>query len=615
MSVDENTIHPLLASAQQLHHAARHGEAEQQYLRYLDGNPDDPAGNNLLGLLYLQTGRHKEAAERISTGLHSHPDDPRACYNLGLAQFFSGDREAAAWQFKRAAELEPANHETLNAWGNTVRLLGRPGEAIAILERAAGLAPGHPGILLNLGNACIATERYDKALDIFNRILSSDPGHANAYKGIAEVHIARADYTQAVDALEKAEELAPGNTGTANSLGVACNGLNQVDAALEHFRSAVARDGSNAEALTNLGILLEQTDRRDESAGCFLRAIAAAPRFAAPRFHLAHLGNHAYSEEELAEMQSLAGDCDDPRDRALLYYAMGKDLDRKKSYGRAFTAFTAAHQAQSAVTDYSPQKHAGFIKALKDQFGKLQPIEFEHSELAFIVGMPRSGTTLTEQILAAHPGIYARGETPVIARLAARISKLTGRLFPLGIQDIPVDHLSELAAGALDTCQAGNDKLVIDTTPDNYLLVGLICFLFPRARIIHCRRDPMDTCLSIYQQPLSDAHAYAHSLETLAQRYRQYGELMEFWHSLPWISMHDLVYEQTVRQVEKEIRKMLDFLGLPFAEDCLEYHKLSRTVRTPSASQVRNPVYAGSIGRWKHYEVYLGDLAAALKNE
>lgn len=612
MSIDERLMHPLLSTAHEFHETGQYREAEQQYQAYLKQDPDDPVANNLLGLLCLQTGRHQEAIEYISIALRGEKNDPRAHYNLGLALFLSGDKDAAALQFKRAAELEPDNPETLNAWGNTVRLLGRAGEAVAILESAAGLAPGHPGIILNLANAYIAVKRYDTALEMFNRLLSSDAENAGAHQGIAEVYLARMEYRQAVDALEVAEKLAPGNSRTANSLGVVCNKLNQVDAALGHFRTAVARDAGNAEALTNLGILLEQAGQRAEAAGCFLRAIAASPRFVPPRFHLAHLGSHRYSEDELAEMQSLAGTCDDARDRALLYYAIGKDLDRKKSYDRAFSAFAAAHQAQLAVSHYSPRDHAGYINALMHQFGKLEPIVFDHPGLVFIVGMPRSGTTLTEQILAGHPQIAARGETLIMPRLADRIARLTDRSFPQAIQDMTQGQLAECAHAAIDSYGADREQLVVDTTPDNYSLVGLICFLFPQAKIIHCRRDPMDTCLSIYQQPLSDAHAYAHRLETLGQHYRHYLELMNFWDSLPWVRMYDQVYEAVVREAENETGKMLDFLELPFDARCLEFHKLSRRIRTPSASRVRNPIDSSSIGRWKHYEMHLTSLVEAL---
>ena len=196
-----------------------------------------------------------------------------------------------------------------------------------------------------------------------------------------------------------------------------------------------------------------------------------------------------------------------------------------------------------------------------------------------------------------------------------RAIAITGKPFPAGLSEMGTSELHDLGAGYLDSLRkhAGMAGRVTDTTPMNFPLVGLIAAMLPHARLVHCVRDPMDTCVSIFQQPLSGSHAYANDLADLGGFYRLYKELMAHWYSVLPGRIYNLDYEALVNDSETGIRKLLDYCGLPFHADCLSFHKTKRQVRSPSASLVRQPVYTGSIGRWKRYESRLAPLKAILK--
>ena len=218
--------------------------------------------------------------------------------------------------------------------------------------------------------------------------------------------------------------------------------------------------------------------------------------------------------------------------------------------------------------------------------------------------MPRSGTTLAEQILASHSEIFGAGE--VIAVADPNVSPST-----------PPRKFPQLAAKVTNTitARAGEEKFNVEKTPSNFLYLGKIALLFPEATIVHCRRDPMDTCLSIYQHPLSAAYAYAHDLETLGNYYREYELLMQHWDQVLPNPILNLQYESLVSDFEPTVRSLVEFCGADFEEQCLRFHETRRQVKTPSASQVRQPIYQSSVGRWHRYEQELEPLRNALTRD
>ena len=237
--------------------------------------------------------------------------------------------------------------------------------------------------------------------------------------------------------------------------------------------------------------------------------------------------------------------------------------------------------------------------------------------VVFVIGMPRSGTSLTEQILASHTAVYGAGELSLIAETRREIAKLTGRSFPQNCNLIDEAHMELLGLSYLKDLKKRSPKaeIITDTNPMNFLYTGLIAALLPNARFINCVRNPMDNCLSIFKHLLAEPHAYSHDLEDLGAYFNLHRSLMRHWHETLPDRIYDLPYETLVANSENEIRKLLEFCRLPFEENCLQFHKTSRVVRTPSASQVRQPLYTDTINLWKRYEQQLRPLQATLNRE
>ena len=237
-------------------------------------------------------------------------------------------------------------------------------------------------------------------------------------------------------------------------------------------------------------------------------------------------------------------------------------------------------------------------------------------DLVFIVGMPRSGTTLTEQILASHPSVFAAGETSGVSAAIRHVERLTGKRYPQAVAHLDEGQVEStvqvLREHLPDACSGS--RTIVETTPTNFLHAGLIASLLPSARFIHCCRDPMDTGLSIYQHPLSSAHGYAHDLETLGRYYNDYLKLMDHWRRAMPGRIFEANYESMIADPETSTRNLLEFCGIEYDAACLAFHTTERVVRTPSAGQVRQPLYNDSVGRWKFYETELQALRQALEN-
>ncbi len=300
---------------------------------------------------------------------------------------------------------------------------------------------------------------------------------------------------------------------------------------------------------------------------------------------------------------------------------MAKLHDEGGDYDEAFHCFRAGNDLRKAGHRYQPEEESLFVDRLmasfnKELFGEKERIGNRSERPVFIVGMPRSGTTLVEQILASHPQVHGHGELEEMAELVRGLSERLGSRQPYPecvktLDEITAGSLAEAHLAQLERHGCGVVRS-IDKMPHNFLHLGLIALLFPRARLIHCLRDPLDTCLSCYFQDFGSRHRFSCDLEQLGRCYRNYQRLMAHWHATLPRPILDVPYEGLVHDQELWCRKLIDFLGLPWDERCLTYYKTERPVLTSSAWQVRQPIYTSSVGRWRHYAKHLGPLFSSL---
>jgi tetratricopeptide (TPR) repeat protein len=478
---------------------------------------------------------------------------------------------------KRERECERRAGE-LGRHALDLRRAGRAREAVLVLREAVRLAPRHAGLAGNLGNALLAAGERAAALAV----------------------------------LEQACALAPASGQLAYNLGKALLDDGRLAPARAAFERALALGGVEAHARVNLGRVDEIEGELEAAAAHWLRAAEVAPRLARPHYLLARVGRLV----ERAPLEALAAAPDTPAsERVEAHFGLGHAFEREGRFAEAFEHFARGNRGKQALLPrFDPDGHEAALERVRrafdaDFFRGLRPAHASDAPI-FVVGLPRSGTTLVESILGAHPAVAARGERLEIDRLAR---SWKGRGYPESARAIPPAERHAAAEAYLDAlalpagARRGTDKL-----PGNYVHLGLVAMLFANARVIHCRRDPLDTALSLFCQLFEgDALAFSYDLEHVARVVRAHRRLMEHWRACLPLAMLEIDYEELVADVERGSRTLVRFAGLEWDARCLA-RSLGGAVHTASAWRVRAPVDASSVGRWRRYAHQLAPLRESL---
>jgi Flp pilus assembly protein TadD len=520
------------------------------YRKVLTSLPDHAGALHYLGLVAQQTGHSKEAAALVERSIALAPRDARAHNHLGQIRVALQDKAAAAECFRRALDIDPNHVDSLNNLANVLKVRDLY-QAIGLYRRALEINPRMALANFNLANALKENGEFDEALTLFERTLEIDPGHIRARHGLAVL-------------LEQ-------------------NG--KFDAAVENYLEVRRRDPQHVGSLANLiAIRSYEPD-------------AAAVRDA----------------EQLVDVQKVGED-----ERAKLHHGLGKHYDRIGDYPRAFTHFarSKAIMRQQAPAFDVANVAKSFDRLIhsftREAFASGRPRGSDSQRPVFIVGMPRSGTTLTEQILASHPLVFGAGELSEIPRIVKSLRPE----YPESVASMDGAALGELAQQYLAVLAqrgGGDAPRVTDKMPVNFTHLGMIATLFPNARIVHCRRDPLDVGLSCFIELFELDHGYTMDLEAFGRYFLQHERLMAHWRAALPMPIHELRYERLVDDPEGQSRALLAHCGLEWDAACLEFQKTERTVQTPSRWQVRQPVYRSSVGRWRRYEAQLAPLIRVLE--
>ncbi|WP_292559815.1 tetratricopeptide repeat-containing sulfotransferase family protein [Mesorhizobium sp.] len=527
----------------QLHQAGRRQEAETIYRQVLARQPKHAAAAHFLGLLLHQTGRSEEGLDLI----------------------------------ERSVSLQPTNPDFLNNFGTVMRDLGRPAAAIDFFRGAVDLRPDQLAARDNLGSSLKQVGQFEEAEEIYRGTVARNPFHVRARIGLAET-------------LQEAGRL---------------------DEALAVFREALAIRPKDADLLHGLGVGLMEKGKLDEAVDLFRQALAINPAMATAWLMLTQVKRQKERDSELGGMEAQHAKA--PRDslaRMQLSFGLGKANDDLRDYGRAFDYFAEGNAIRRKGINYDQARTRAEFEAMKATFDagffeKHRPSSISDDTPIFIVGMPRSGTTLVEQIIASHPQVYGAGELSILKKAVGKQFPATmPGGFPWGVSDMGDADFAEAGQAYLDMLHARypNMRHVTDKMPGNFLLVGFIHMMMPKARIIHCARDAAATCLSIYKVHFrGDSHRYGYDLGELADFHNLYTDIMKHWHTvLPGV-VHDVRYEDFVADQEGQTRALIAHLGLPWDDAALSFHETDRPVRTASAAQVRQPMYQGSVDLWKRY--------------
>lgn len=609
-------------------HNRKPDEAIAAYNRVAELSPTNSAAHYALGLLLREQGRLDEAIAAFSRATQLKPDFAEAYFKLGMALRSKGRFDEAIVAYSRTIALKPDLADAHNNLANVLRDMRRFDEAIAEYTNAIQLKGDDEVAHLNLGNALSHRERFADALPAYARAieLKGDFFEAHNQMGMALANLQQFD--RALLAHHRALALRPDDARAHETLGATLVLKHDMAGAAASFRRALALSSGSASTWNGLGMALQALGEFDEASVCFRRALAISPDKALFHKNLATTSRHEADPTQIEKLTKLLNQSDLPvHDRLDAGFALGKLMDDSDRFDEAFASYdkanalfkeTRAAEGRRYDSAEVNQTVSRLIEAFSPQFFTGRRHWGNTSELpVFIVGMPRAGTTLVEQIAASHPAVFGAGELKDIEHIFAVLTggqdPTTGQSWDARlITEISKEYLARL--GSLAGSVGKSALRVTDKMPGNVFQLGLIAALFPHARLIFCRRDARDNCLSCYFQQFGkkDAHLYGYDLANCGRQYLETDRLINHWLEVLPLRMLEIHYEAMVADQEGQSRRLIDFLGLPWDPACLEFHLTQRAVVTASVWQVRQPIYTRSVGRWRHYERHLGPLLDVL---
>jgi tetratricopeptide (TPR) repeat protein len=612
----------ILSDAITAHNASRFAEAELLYREFLVIEPQNFRCLRLLGLLYGQTRQIAPGLETFRRALEIRPDWTEGHASVGELLRLDGQDDAAAKAFETALRLDPHLHavhnslgllhlerdrlsdaascfraaialksDSANAWNNlglTLQKARQADEAAAAFRKALAIAPDRTDFLANLGTLFFDQDDLPRAMEHYRAALEVDPDFVPALKGLARCQ-AEIDENEALATIEKGLRQAPQDADLYGLLGSVRQQQGHFDAAFQAYRTAT---------------------RLPAASYASYYGMARCRKFTAADYDLVLSMKSALDHPELRR-----------KDRASLHFALGKVLDDMGRCGEAILHIDEANRLSKSAAPYDRKMLALKIDAMIDYFDaqgidRLRASGCSSEKPIFIVGMMRSGTTLVEQILASHPDVAAGGELSFWGNRVKTLKvgldgKLDSAYFAGDYaQNTVRDYLATLERVSPDAPR------VTDKMPHNFMVLGIIHALFPNARIVHCRRNAIDTCLSIYSTLFAKPLEFAYDRGDLVAFYKEYKRQMAHWRAvLPVDRFLEADYEQLVGDTAAVSRRLVEFCGLEWNERCLNFSETERSIRTASSWQARQPIYQSSAQRWRRYEPWLGEFRELLDTE
>jgi tetratricopeptide (TPR) repeat protein len=611
--------------AMQLHKQGESREAIRLFDKVRKSWGDDADIWYLIALAHGQLGEIKDVIRTSKKALDMNSIHFGALGTLANAQLMQGDIQGALDNYKKSMAIKPNEPTVLDSYGRALGQLGRREEAIQhfekIIQTNQSYAPAH----VSLAKAYVEGGHPEKAFDEYQVALQIDPNLAEAHVGIANIYSTLGNHGAAASHYREALNFEP-------SMVHALTGLSQVlrheadyDGALKYIEKA-EKISSDDPYLIAIKADTMQRIGDDETAYDLLSELNE-------RNQMPPLGVETFSRicrkfdvcDDALELINLSIEAPvtDIMDKQMLRYSAGNLLDKQKIYDKAFEWYRAAND--TVAISYVPAEQEHKTDQIIDCFTKEAMNTFKCATTAskrpiFILGMPRSGSTLIEQILSSHSDVFGAGE---LMHIKERLNEI--RDLKPGAEGFDLGHIADLSekemTGFADRYLEDIEKLnsdacfVTDKMPHNFLAIGLIDLLFPEARIIHCRRNPLDNALSIYFQSFLWAHNYATDLANIGHFYNEYRRLMKHWGQVINIPMLHVDYEEVVEDSEAMSRKILEFCNLEWQDSVLDFHQTGRAVATASFDQVRQPIYKTSRERWKNYEQHIEPLRSAISPE
>jgi len=579
-----NSAQSLKKQASSLYQAGRLPESGAAYTQLCTRFPHDPETWSMLGVIKGRLGATREAERHLRHALELDPHYAPAWSNLGTLMQHNGRLDDAAACFRRALSINPADAIAGNNLGTVLREQGKLAEAMECYRTAIRLKPRYAQAHNNLGTALHEQCRTRDAIESYRKALKAEPRFAQAHYNLGVSLQSDGTHQQALYHYEKALEIAP----------------DLVDAV-----AAIAR-------------MHEKEGRFDDARKQLEPYLDARPP-ASIAVAYAILSRHTQDQQRAATLleEALPQASLSPIQRQEMEFMLGDLYDDLGEYDRAFHHYQTANSLRPGrfdATAYQAQIEAIAQEVDHQLVARLGSVADAGDRPIFIVGMPRSGTSLIEQILASHPDVHGAGELPHLGALVHELQQQAHTPYPHVLADMSPDGARDIGRKYLKLLDgiSKTARFVTDKMPHNFLFLGLISAALPGAKVIHCIRNPMDTCLSIYFHNFNSNHPYSNDLQDLGRYYQGYMALMEHWREVLGTRLFEVKYEDLIANQQQQTEELLAFCDLGWNDACLDFHKNRRIVNTPSYGQVRKPIYHSSVERWRNYEAHITPLKNAL---
>jgi tetratricopeptide (TPR) repeat protein len=626
LKIDANIVEAQNALAFVYAASKQHDKAAVQFKIVLKTHPKDAhTHHNLANCLYEQA-LYSEAISHYKTALEINARLVDSYIHCGMAYRMLKNYDDAFKQFHLVLNLDKRNAKAFHTLGLTFADVADYPRALECLENAVGLLPNNLDYRLDFAKTLeLAGLSFEAALQ-YHKACEENPSSLHAFLLYGGLLSKKLRYDEALECFSRAHELAPQRLDILEELGQTYLGLGNIEVAIDYFNRVLSIEPNRISSLSGIEQAYQDTGKLkqaielcdqiisitpDQPTGYLLKSsITKSKADDGLSIHLKRFAN----QEDLIQT-----------DKVAVNFALGKIYDDQADFRQAFQHYETANLLRNNKLNFSQSEtEAVFTKLINtinaDFIKQYQHIGVDSDLPILIVGMPRSATTLTEQIISSHPQVLGAGEVSYWSEVANsmpyRLS--TSTHYPECLNELKPSDAKTIAATYEDTLKKivgsnANPIHITDKMPHNFLIIGLIALIFPNIKIIHTKRDPIDTCLSIYFQNFNDKHAYSFDLSNLAFYYKQYERLMQHWHTVLPGRIMDINYSDTIADPEYWTRELISHLGLEWDDACLAPHKLERSVRTLSHWQVRQPIYKSSVQRWKNYEEFIQPLIEAFK--
>ena len=629
--------------------------AEQQLAEILKEEPNDPNFLRLSGVSSIEQGNPQAALIPLSRVIKIAPDFAKAYEDIATAYFLMGDLEQSEKYLKKSLELDPKVFTAWKSLGDILFDQGKKEEANKAYKEALKTDSRYEEMtkamaLISKGQSVEAESIYrgilakdpknvdalrllallasrngaiDQAISMLLKCTELAPDYAMAWDNLGKMYRQKEDYIKSIKCLQKATELRPEWPQGWAGLGTVYTRASLHEEGIQAYLKSISLKDNQPRVHLSLGHVYKTIGLQEESIKSYKKTIELDPQNGEAYWSLANLKTYRFTNEEVSEMLEQLKNKDLPdREKVHFQFSLGKSYEDEKKFKRSFDFYLRGNNLNRGRNTYDPKAIEAMVEREirffnNEFFKKRETWGAPNNDPIFIVGLPRSGSTLIEQILASHSDVEGTMELPNMLNIARKLGNTSreGSNYPEILDSISKSESVELGEQYIKETQRLRSKspYFIDKMPNNFSHVGLINLILPNSKIIDARRNPMDTCFSCFKQLFARGQAFTYDLQEIGRYYLSYIRLMDHWQKVVPDKVYLVEYEKMIANQEEETKKLLKFCDLSFQENCLKFYENKRAVKTASSEQVRQPIYKRGINYWKNFEESLVDLKVSLQ--